>query len=104
MKDDESNKFLHKYISNGNSCDICSHPLQEHFEYIDDSPMYTNNNHILKNNVNNIEDTFDDPDLCQICFETKLNVNNKVVLSCKHEFCYNCISGYLTNKINNGIV
>ncbi len=103
MKDAESNKFLHKFISDNNNCDICNHSLQEHHEYVDDAAINKTVN-IINNKVNNFEDVFDDPDLCQICFETKLNSNNKVMLMCKHEFCYNCINGYLRNKINNGVV
>jgi hypothetical protein len=37
---------------------------------------------------------------CAICMDTHLEIN-RVVLNCKHKFCYSCISTYLTNNNNN---
>ena len=47
---------------------------------------------------------FKDPDICNICFENKINKENIAQKCCLHYFCDQCIKKYLTYQINNGIV
>ena len=47
---------------------------------------------------------FKDPDICNICFENKINKENIAQKYCLHYFCDQCIKKYLTYQINNGIV
>ena len=47
---------------------------------------------------------FKDPNLCNICFENKINKENIAQKCCLHYFCDSCIKKYLTHQINNGIV
>ena len=47
---------------------------------------------------------FKDPNICNICFENKINKENISQKCCLHYFCDNCINRYLTYQINNGIV
>jgi hypothetical protein len=42
--------------------------------------------------------TYDDPNLCEICWENE--VEKESTRLCMHKFCSNCITNYLTNKIN----
>ena len=47
---------------------------------------------------------FNDPNLCNICFENKANKDNIAQKCCNHYFCDECIKNYLTYQINNGNV
>jgi hypothetical protein len=47
---------------------------------------------------------FKDPDICNICFENKVNKENISQKCCQHYFCDKCIKKYMTYQINNGIV
>lgn len=47
---------------------------------------------------------FEDPHICRICFDKKLDVDPKVSFSCSHEFCKQCVNNYLTTNIINGNV
>ena len=47
---------------------------------------------------------FKEPDICNICFENKINKENIAQKCCLHYFCDQCIEKYLTYKINNGVV
>ena len=47
---------------------------------------------------------FDDPEICTICFENKLNRENSTEFSCGHKFCKICIKAHLTTNIINGRV
>jgi hypothetical protein len=47
---------------------------------------------------------FKDPDICNICFENKVNKGNISQKCCQHYFCDKCIKKYMTYQINNGIV
>ena len=49
-------------------------------------------------------DSFQDPDICPICYENKVNKNNIAQINCKHKFCDKCIKTYLTKKIIDGDV
>jgi hypothetical protein len=49
-------------------------------------------------------DDFEDPNICRICFSSKLNVDPKVTFSCQHEFCKTCVYSYLFTNIVNGNV
>jgi hypothetical protein len=53
---------------------------------------------------NEIIEYFSYPDLCKICYTNKINEKNKVLFDCGHFFCCNCVTNYLTLKINNGKV
>ena len=46
---------------------------------------------------------FKDPDICNICFENKVNKENISQKCCQHYFCDQCIKKYITYQINNGI-
>ena len=47
---------------------------------------------------------FKDPEICNICFERKINKNNIAQKDCIHKFCDQCINSYLTYQITNGKV
>jgi hypothetical protein len=47
---------------------------------------------------------FKDPDICNICFENKVNKENISQKCCQHYFCDKCIKKYLTYQRNKGIV
>lgn len=47
---------------------------------------------------------FEDPEICNICFENKLNKDNSFEFSCGHKFCKSCIKSHLTINITNGKV
>ena len=47
---------------------------------------------------------FKDPNICNICFENKVNKENIAQKCCLHYFCDNCIKKYLIYQINNGVV
>ncbi|MCQ2820859.1 MAG: E3 ubiquitin protein ligase [archaeon] len=47
---------------------------------------------------------FDDPNICRICFENKINSSNQYQSTCGHFFCDKCIKTYITTKIINGQV
>ena len=49
-------------------------------------------------------ESFQDPDICPICYANKVNKNNIAQKNCKHKFCDKCITTYLTQKIINGEV
>jgi hypothetical protein len=49
-------------------------------------------------------DSFEDPLICSICFDNKLNSEYEVKLQCGHQFCITCVQNYLRNKVNNGDV
>ena len=61
-------------------------------------------NNIILEIPKSVRDDFDDPIICRICFDSKLEEQNKVIYSCRHEFCKNCVRNYLKNKIINGNV
>jgi hypothetical protein len=48
--------------------------------------------------------SFEDPDICTICFNNKLIGKNFIEFSCGHKFCKTCIKSYLTTNIINGNV
>ena len=47
--------------------------------------------------------SFDNPNICTICYENLYNKNN-ISHTCQHFFCDKCMNTYLTNKIINGDV
>ncbi len=47
---------------------------------------------------------FNDPNICNICFENQANKDNIAQKCCNHYFCDQCIKKYLTYQINNGNV
>lgn len=49
-------------------------------------------------------DAFEDPEICTICFENKINKNNSSEFSCGHKFCNTCVKSHLTTNIVNGRV
>ena len=49
-------------------------------------------------------DSFQDPDICPICYANKINKNNIAQKNCCHKFCDECIKTYLTKKIMDGEV
>jgi hypothetical protein len=106
MRDTESNKFLHRFISEDNiNCDICMSELKEHIEFLEESNAQVGKN--LNMSVINIQfnaDIFDDPDMCKICYANKINEVNRVKFDCTHEFCKDCVINYLRMKIMNGKV
>jgi hypothetical protein len=106
MKDTESNKFLHKFMSENNTtCDICSASLKDHIEYIEDQEAKIKST--LNLSVINIQvnpDIFDEPDMCKICYANNINEVNRVKFDCGHEFCKDCMINYLRIKIVNGKV
>ena len=54
---------------------------------------------ILAEDINKLYNfTFDDPNLCEICWEHE--VEKESTRLCMHKFCRNCITNYLTNKVN----
>ena len=49
-------------------------------------------------------DSFQDPEICPICYSNKINKNNIAQKNCRHKFCDECIKTYLTKKIIDGEV
>ena len=49
-------------------------------------------------------DSFQDPEICTICYSNKINKNNIAQKNCRHKFCDECIKTYLTKKIIDGEV
>lgn len=49
-------------------------------------------------------ESFENPNICQICFNNEINKNNVAQLKCLHFFCDQCINTYLTMNITNGNV
>jgi hypothetical protein len=107
MMDNDSRKFLHRFVSNiNNLCDICGSQLNEHIEYVEDNRIIKSSrkNILDVNSLKiNIDDEYDDPSLCKICFESRINIEAPA-LECGHQFCHDCVSNYLKNKIINGKV
>jgi superfamily II helicase len=62
------------------------------------------NNKAILNIAQSIKDDFDDPNICRICFDTKLNNQTSASFSCNHEFCKKCVINYLNTNISNGNV
>jgi hypothetical protein len=65
------------------------------------------NKKIVKVNIDvpqNVLEDFDDPYICQICFNSKLNIDPKITFTCSHEFCRKCVYNYLSTNIINGNV
>lgn len=48
--------------------------------------------------------SFENPNICQICFGNEINKDNIAQLKCLHFFCDKCINTYLTTNITNGNV
>lgn len=69
-----------------------------------------NNQNLVNKNLVKINipqaalDDFEDSSTCNICFLNKLSEENEVELSCKHKFCQECVTNYLTININDGKV
>lgn len=107
MRDTESGKFLHKFITDDSiHCDICFNELNDHIEYIEDLDPQARKSS-LNLSVINIQlnpEIFDDPDVCKICYANKINEFNRVKFDCEHEFCKDCVINYLRMKIMNGKV
>jgi len=109
IKTDSNKDNKHNEEINSEKCD----------ELINDISHEDIDNHI-KSDIKNEEDLnvklkkygikqetinqFKDPDLCNICFENKINKENIAQKCCLHYFCDQCINKYLTYEINNGIV
>ncbi len=122
MKDSELNLYVHAYINHNGVCKICSKEKKEHYDSeniatnAEDSNIRmlgeTQNFRVTHENIDNIilkipdsvREGFESNDICRICFDTKLNDDNKIHYSCNHEFCQTCVFRYLENKINNGSV
>jgi hypothetical protein len=104
MKDTESNKFLHKFISSNNlHCDICLEDFKDHVEYIDEPEVPKS----LNMSIINLEigpDDFDEPYMCKICYANRITEVNRVKFDCQHQFCKDCVVNYLKMKIMNGKV
>jgi hypothetical protein len=41
---------------------------------------------------------------CPVCFNDLKLTKDYVILGCQHPFCRECLKGYLTDKINDGLV
>ncbi len=105
MRDTESNKFLHKFVSSNNiHCDICSTDLKDHIEYIDESEAQPKSLNMSVINIQLNPEDFDEPDMCKICYANKITEVNRVKFDCSHEFCKDCVINYLRMKIMNGKV
>ena len=48
--------------------------------------------------------SYQNPKLCNICYNNEINPNNPAQKHCKYKFCDECINSYLTGKIVNGEV
>jgi hypothetical protein len=88
-------------------CGICGGPSKDHTN--EASGENNRNNAIAMNSVHvNIDEEvlkgFEDPNICQICFDNVLTSTNTIKLSCGHEFCGTCVTSYLKISINNGKV
>jgi hypothetical protein len=88
-KDKNNNKYIHEYKDAYTICEICGDTYNHH--------NYTDN--IINSSSDRIIEY-----LCSICFEAEMISDNKVTLSCNHEYCKKCISTYLKNKIITGNV
>lgn len=51
---------------------------------------------------NEFQFDFDDPNLCEICWDQKFDLSSQ--RDCRHKFCRPCITSYLQHKITNGKV
>lgn len=49
-------------------------------------------------------DSWEDPDICRICFADKITAEKKLQFSCGHKFCNSCVTNYLKTNINNSVV
>ena len=47
---------------------------------------------------------FNDPNICSICYNNKINKKNIAQEHCQHKFCDQCLNSYITRKIMNGEV
>ena len=47
---------------------------------------------------------FNKPNICRICFNNEVNINNIAQEHCQHKFCDECINSYIKRKIMNGEV
>ena len=125
MKDPETNKYLHKYIGGSNQkCKICNFSQEDHLDLnigidnLQDEEIRLNvgeiktNRQDIQTEIKKVEldipqsvlEDFDNPNICRICFNNKLEDNNKIIFNCQHIFCQDCITNYLTSLINDGMV
>lgn len=44
------------------------------------------------------------PNLCEVCFQSDIKINPSIKLQCKHIFCVKCVTTYLEKNIENGKV
>lgn len=44
------------------------------------------------------------PNLCEVCFQSQINIDPSIKLQCKHIFCLKCVTTYLEKNIENGKV
>ena len=95
-----SNKNLYTNENNDLDNDI----ITENIENNQDDDDYILNKKIQKFVTKEDLKNFNDPDICNICFERKVNKNNIAQQSCMHKFCDQCINSYLTFQITNGKV
>ena len=49
-------------------------------------------------------DSFEDPEICRICFAEKASGETKAQFACGHKFCKACVNNHLLTNINNGKV
>lgn len=46
----------------------------------------------------------ENPNLCEICFDSDISISQAVKLTCNHIFCLKCMKTYLEKNIENGKV
>ena len=51
-----------------------------------------------------IKSQFENPNLCEICFDSDITKDKCVKLTCNHIFCLICVKTYLEKNIENGKV
>ena len=115
-KDLESKHYNHKFYKEAKqtTCFLCGGKKEEHSISINEIEKKPTNTTVRSKTKTfdyekysiskDILDSFDNPDICRICFNNAVNKKNIAQQACRHFFCDNCIKTYLTTNITNGKV
>jgi hypothetical protein len=99
---DESDSLT---ISEGNKPQGINSVTESNSQLDNPNSIAHSKKNIIKINLpQNVLDDFEDPYICHICFNSRLNVDPKITFFCLHEFCRECVYNYLKTNITNGNV
>jgi hypothetical protein len=110
MFDTDTRKYLHVYskIAAGkdeHKCGICGGRQTDHINIEDGTSQAHERFPYKKVEIaREVLNDFEDPNTCQICFDSNLKLVSKTSFDCGHQFCNSCIKKYLTTNIINGKV